>query len=140
MKPTDYVTGCALLIKKEVVDEIGWLDEDFFMYYEDIDWNLRAKEAGYKIVVAQNARIWHKVSSSTAKEGEPWMHYYHIRNALLLTKKHAPPLIKKAVYLWSWLHYFKQAIKLVVLPSQREVSRMIMRGIRDFHKRRFGKL
>lgn len=140
IKPTNFITGCAILIKAETILNISLMDESFFMYYEDIDWSLRAKEAGYNIVVATDAHIWHKVSRSTVEMGEPKRQYYHIRNALLLAKKHTSPFIFKMLMLWSRYYYAKQLVKLFLLPSKREVSKMIMLGIKDFNRKRFGEL
>lgn len=140
IKPTDFVTGCALLIKAEAIASIGLLDESFFMYGEDIDWCLRAKKSGYKLVVATAAHVRHKISRSASQIGKPKIHYYHIRNSLLLAKKHALPIILGLVYLWCLWHYFKQMVKMALLPSKREISKMIMRGIEDFYKRNFGQI
>ena len=138
IKDTEYMTGCAFLIKSDVIRKIGELDERFFLYYEDTDWSLSAKEAGYKIAYVPSSRVNHKVSRSSAKLGNSIVHYYHIRNALLLSKKHASLPILMGIYIWSGLHYLKQIVKLVILPSKRDISKMIMRGIGDFYKGKFG--
>lgn len=138
VKETGYMTGCSFLIKSEVVRKIGELDERFFLYYEDTDWSLSAKEAGYKIVYVPSSKVYHKVSRTASQVGSPIIHYYHIRNALLLSRKHAPFLILIGIYIWSVAHYLKQVIKLVILPSKKEISKMIMRGIKDFYKGKFG--
>ena len=142
IKNTEYVTGCALLIKREVVEKIGLLCEDFFMYYEDIEWSLRARKAGYKTVIAPAAHIWHKVSRSASKMGAPVIHYYNIRNALLLTKMRAPAPVKVLVYLWSAYHYAKQSIKLIMFRSResKHIARAITRGISDFYRGKYGKI
>lgn len=137
-KETGYMTGCSFLIKSEVVRKIGGLDERFFLYYEDTDWSLSTKEVGYKIVYAPSSKVYHKVSRTASQIGDPIIHYYHIRNALLLSQKHAPFFILIGIYIWSVIHYLKQVIKMVILPSKRDISKMIMRGIKDFHKGRFG--
>ncbi len=137
---TGYMTGCAFLIKAKVIKEIGLLCEDFFLYYEDTDWSLLARKAGYKIMYVPAAKIYHKVSRTTSALGNPTIHYYHIRNALLLSKRQAPKIILAGIYAWSVAHYLKQIVKLVVLPSKREISKMIMRGIEDFWKGKFGKI
>jgi GT2 family glycosyltransferase len=61
----DYVWGQAMFIKREVIEKIGLLDPRFFMYYEDADYCLRAREAGYRIACVPSARVWHKVAKGT---------------------------------------------------------------------------
>ncbi len=134
----DYITGCCLLIKREIIEKIGLLDEDYFLYCEDVDWCLRAKKAGFRCVAVPEAKIWHKVSSS-AKEASFSYIYYHTRNGLLLAKRNAPSFIKVLAYSQSVLIFGKQVIKLVLLPQKRIWARAIMRGIEDFFKGRFGK-
>lgn len=133
---TDYITGCGLLIKKEVMEKIGLMAEDYFLYYEDADWNLRTKEAGYKIVLAPQAKIWHKVSASAKELSESYI-YYHVRNGLLLAKRHGTVLTKAIVYLLSGYTLFKQVIKLVI-PSKRVRAKAVIKGVIDFYKNRVG--
>ncbi len=141
VKKTEYVSGCAMLIKKDVLKKVGKLNEYFFMYYEDTDYSLRAKKAGFELLYVPGSHIWHKVSRSTKKEmTKPKVHYYHVRNALLLSKRNAPKPILFGIYLWSFYLYFKQIIKYIFLPKRRASAKMIMRAIQDFYKGRFGKL
>lgn len=81
----DYISGCSLLIKREVIERIGLLDPDYFLYYEDTDWCLRAKKAGYRLFYVPKAKIWHKVSGSM--DSSLTMFYYGTRNQFLLIKK-----------------------------------------------------
>lgn len=60
----DYASGCCVLTKREVIEQIGMLDESFHMYAEDADWSQRVRRAGYRIVFEPQAKIWHKLSSS----------------------------------------------------------------------------
>lgn len=137
---TVFVTGCAMLISRGAIEKIGLLEESFFMYYEDIDYCLRAKRAGFGLCVAQAAHVWHKVSRSSAGMGAPRVHYYHMRNALLLASRNAPSFVKIAVYAWSAFHFAKQIAKRITMPRSREVSTMIMRGIVDFYRGKSGML
>jgi hypothetical protein len=66
-KEVDFITGCALMIKKEVIDKIGLLDEGFFAFYEDADWSQKAKKAGYKIVYVSFGGVWHAKSATAGK-------------------------------------------------------------------------
>ena len=66
-KEVDFITGCALIIKKEAIDKIGLLDERFFTFYEDADWCLRAKKSGYKVVYVPFGGVWHHKSATAGK-------------------------------------------------------------------------
>jgi GT2 family glycosyltransferase len=65
LQEVDYVWGQAMFVKREVIESVGLLDPSFFMYYEDADYCLRAKRAGYKIVCVPSACVWHKVAKGT---------------------------------------------------------------------------
>lgn len=135
----DYYTGCALMIKKEVIDKIGLMPEDYFLYYEDVAWNLKAKKAGYFSVIVPKSKIWHKVSAS-AKQGSPSYIYYHSRNGLLLAKRNAPFFIRQMAYLYSFWLLGKQVMKFIIMPSKRVWARNIIRGILDFYKGKTGQI
>jgi len=138
---TQYVSGCAMLIKKDVIKKIGKLHEDFFMYYEDTDFSLRAKKEGFELMYVPGSHIWHKVSRSTKRSmNTPKVHYYHVRNALLLSKRNAPKIIMHGIYVWSIYLYLKQILKFVIMPKERKSAKMIMKAISDFYKNKFGKL
>jgi GT2 family glycosyltransferase len=61
----DYITGCCMLVKREVIDAVGMLDARYHMYVEDVDWCVRAMRAGYKLVYVPSSKVWHKLSAST---------------------------------------------------------------------------
>ena len=85
-----FITGCAFLIKAEVIRRIGLLDESFFMVYEDTDWSIRALRAGFKAMYVAEAEISHRESYTiTNKKGKAFRDYYNFRNTLLLARKHA---------------------------------------------------
>lgn len=60
-----YATGCALLARREVFQTIGLLDPSYMAYYEDTDFCMRARRAGYRIRYVPAARVWHKISASS---------------------------------------------------------------------------
>ena len=84
----DYVAGCALLAKKELVEKIGYLNSDYFAYWEETDWCIRAHKAGYKVLSASKTKIWHK-GSSTSKKISGFYEYHMTRNMFWFMKKHA---------------------------------------------------
>jgi len=90
-KEVGFITGCCLMIKREVIEKIGLLDEDYFALFEDLDWNIRAQEAGYQSVYVPSSVIWHK-GSSTIGLRSPGYYFLHARNRILFAKKHSGPL------------------------------------------------
>ena len=86
---TDYAAGTALFLKKEVIDKIGLLDEIFFMYFEETDWNLRAKKKGYKIYYVPTTTIYHNVSPNINKKAFLLKQFFFKRNSQILVWKHA---------------------------------------------------
>lgn len=84
----DYITGCSLLVKKEVIDIIGSMPEEYFLYFEEADWNMAARAAGFRTVIATKSLIWHKVKR-TGKAHARFV-YYMTRNRFLLIKKVKP--------------------------------------------------
>ena len=66
-KEVDYITGCALMIKKEVVEKIGKMWEVFFIYYDDLEWSIRAKKAGYKVIYVPFGGVWHAKSVTVSR-------------------------------------------------------------------------
>lgn len=87
---TDFTSGCAMLIKKEVFENIGFFDEKYFLYYEDADLCIRAKKAGYKIYFVPGSVIWHKNAGSAGGSGSKLQEYYITRNRLLFGNRYAP--------------------------------------------------
>lgn len=85
--PCDIVNGCCLMIRRDVVERIGFVDERFFLVHEESDWCLRAG-AATKCGIVTDALVWHKGSSSFAREGKKLQRYYDTRNLVRLLRKH----------------------------------------------------
>ena len=88
----DWISGCCILIKTVVIKKVGLLDENFFAYYEDVDWSIRIKKAGYDLAVVKSSLIYHhgsKASKNESSEGtlSPFVHYLNIRNHIFLLRK-----------------------------------------------------
>ncbi len=65
VRDVDYITGCALMADRGVFEAIGYLDTSYTAYYEDVDFCMRARRAGFRVVYAPTGKVWHKISSST---------------------------------------------------------------------------
>lgn len=82
-----FVSGCCMLIKREVFEKIGLFDDNFFLYLEDVDLCVRTVKSGYSIYVSHKSKIYHKVSNSTIKKYTALPLYYVTRNRLYFIKK-----------------------------------------------------
>ncbi len=82
----DFITSCAVCIKRMVFEEIGLMDKRFFIYYDEADWFVRAATAGWRTVYVPSAKMWHKVSA-TMGESSPSTDYYMVRNSFLFLAK-----------------------------------------------------
>ncbi len=96
----DYLTGCALMARRELVEKVGMLDTSYRMYGEDADWCLRAGRAGYRVVYVPDALAWHKVSLSSGGEFSPSKVYNKTMSNVLLFSRHARP------YHWLTIPFF----------------------------------
>lgn len=138
IREVGYLTGCALLVKREVVEKIGVLEDDYFLYYEDVDYSLRIQNAGYKTIYAPKSMIYHKVSRST-KPGSSSYVYYHVRNGLVNARRNGSLAVKVAIYSFVLCLFFKQIVKIAFFPAKRTWAYAVLRGEKDFLRGRMGK-
>ncbi|WP_198004896.1 glycosyltransferase family 2 protein [Rubrobacter xylanophilus] len=84
-----YVAGTSLLLRREVLEQVGLLDDKFFMYWEDTDYGIRVREAGWKLAVAPESRIWHRESAALGKKN-PVLYTYFNASAVRFFRKFSP--------------------------------------------------
>lgn len=123
---TDFATGACLLVKKEVLERVGFFDDKYFLYYEDSDLSQRIRRAGYKIIYVSDAVAWHRNAAAAGGSGSPLQDYYISRNRLLFGLRYAP--------LRSKLALIKESIRLLAMGRQWQ-----KKGIADFYLGRFGR-
>ncbi|MEM1071166.1 MAG: glycosyltransferase family 2 protein [Planctomycetota bacterium] len=137
---TDIVNGCCMIIRRDVFEEIGMIDDAFFLIHEESDFCLRAKQAGFRLGVLAEAHIWHKHSVSFQRAGKPLQRYYGTRNLGLLLRKHAKrPKSRNRIS--SKIQYYRHAYH--VYCHERELqnpagAEAVLEGMSDFWSRRFG--
>ncbi len=90
----NYIEGASMLVSRQFLDEIGLLCEDYFLYFEEADWAIRA-EGRFKLAYAQKSIVYHKVGGSIGTSSNPAKmsyisDYYNIRNRLLFTRRFYP--------------------------------------------------
>jgi GT2 family glycosyltransferase len=94
--PTAYCHGAAMMIRKDAIERAGLMSENYFLYYEEVDWCEHIKRAGYEAWVCTDALIFHKESVSVGKKSV-LKEYFMNRNRILFIRRNAP-LINKLVF------------------------------------------
>lgn len=156
LKPieVDYICGAALFAPKSAFEKAGLLEERYFLIWEEADWCMRAKRAGYRMRLCPEAKLFHKVSASF--QGKAHHKYFSWRNRLLFIERNFSGkkrrqylqriFLKEVVrkYKHLQLRRFTRRVGLVLRqdkPERKEKiqhNRAIMRGVRDYVFRRFG--
>src|SRR5690606_12752827 len=85
---TAYAHGAAMIVKRQVIEQVGMLHEKFFIYYEELDWSTQIRKAGFKIYYEPKGVIFHKESITMGKESA-MKSYYHTRNRILFMRRNA---------------------------------------------------
>jgi hypothetical protein len=78
----DYATGASMLVRRQLIEEIGYLPERYFLYFEETDFNIRAKHAGWKVLLEPRSRVLHN-RRSWGSVPAPYYVYYYVRNRIL---------------------------------------------------------
>lgn len=138
-RDVDWISGCAILVRRAVIEQVGPLDDRFFYYWEETEWCVRAARAGWRVVHVPAAKLWHKGVTRHYRPG-PNVAYYNTRNHLLLMSKHgAAP----AVWLRTWAGLARTLVSYSVRPKwrdRREARDAIWRGATDFLRGRWGQM
>ena len=93
----DYICGASLLVKIEVIKSIGLLDENYFLYWEDADWGMRARAKKFKLLYCPKSRVWHK-EGGTSGVVNALTDYYWTRNGLFFMRRFYPVLMLLAPF------------------------------------------
>jgi len=131
----DWATGCCMLISREALLEAGMLNEQYFAYFEDVEWSLRFREKGYAIRLAADAVIYHEAGASSKKkhaEGtlSPRVFYYHVRNQFYILRSQVTGILAPFAYGYhiirftGWIVYF-------CLRGRFQKLRSVSKGIRE---------
>ncbi|MBN8683351.1 MAG: glycosyltransferase family 2 protein [Chitinophagales bacterium] len=86
-RPTAYAHGAAMLVRRAALEQAGPMQEDYFLYYEELDWCARMRRAGWQIAIEPRAKIYHKESLTTGRMG-PLKTYYMNRNRVQFMRRH----------------------------------------------------
>ena len=133
----DYLSGCALLVNRKVIEAVGILDEDFFAYNEDVEWCYRGKRTGFKNIFVPEAKVWHP-DTRGRDENSPAVTYYTTRNSLQFIRKHD---LGFATMVRTLSGYARTLLSWSLRPRwrhKREQRNALTRAIMDFARKQFG--
>ena len=116
---TPYAHGAAMMVKREAIERAGLMPECYFLYYEELDWSMMIRRAGYEIWYEPTCTIYHKESQATGQES-PLRTYYITRNRLLFAKRNQQGATKYLTYLY-----------LIALVASKDVLKQTFRGRLD---------
>lgn len=143
MCEVDYITGCSLLFRREVLETVGYMKEDYFLYYEETEWNIRARQRGWRIVYVPTSKVYHKVSlaSGGEKNPAPYVAYYDIRNAYVMIKRTQPSVKHLTAFLYMLWKIGKKVAKMMLYNQDRKIERVkaVLNGFFDGINQRMGK-
>jgi GT2 family glycosyltransferase len=131
---------CCMLAPTGVFDDVGTLDERFFMYYEETDFLRRALERGYSLLYVPQAVIYHRESASSGGGWEtPFKQYYATRNRLYLIRKHARSRVHYALFT---LYFWATRIRFLtryVMSNQPAMLKAQFLGMLHYYQGRMGR-
>lgn len=131
---TDYITGCSLLVKREVIENIGLMNEDYFLYFEETEWCVQAQRSGYRLIYAPQSVVYHK-ESATVRKFAGAMLYYLVRNRLLFLQRNGVSV--------KWFKRFADDLYLVLKNIFRKdvvSARLVLKAYRHWIKGCMGPL
>lgn len=132
----DFVVGCAMLIQAQAWHVVGEFDPAFFLYYEDVDWCLRASRAGFRVLYFPWAAVWH-ANRGTARIEPELVTYYTVRNRLILAQRYANRISQGAIYL-DELWRAGRALRLLITARRRAQAIATLQAVRDFFGNQLG--
>lgn len=109
-----YVCGASMLVSAELIRDVGLMRDDYFLFFEEIDWCERARKAGYSLAYASKAIVYHKegaaIGTGTGATRSLLAEYYGMRNKLLVTWRFFPWAFP-SVWLISWLQVLRRLLQ-----------------------------
>ena len=100
MQPITFISGCMWLIPKKVFEDVGFINEEYFMYVEDLEYCTRVLNAGYKLQVVTEGNVYHKVGSSSGDRWSVFFAYWVSRNKMKFIKDFKKGACKYTAYVY----------------------------------------
>jgi hypothetical protein len=133
----EWISGCAIMLRRKLIEQIGALDERFYYYWEEVEWCVRASKAGWRIAHVPSAKLWHKGVQRNYRP-KPSVGYYSARNRFLMMSKHRAPIATRAM---AWFQWLRTVTSYSVRPKwrdKRDHRDAMLRGAIDYLRGRWG--
>ena len=131
--PTPYAHGAAMIVKREVIEKAGLMPECYFLYYEELDWSMKIRCAGYDIWYEPACTVFHKESQTTG-QNSPLRTYYITRNRLLFTQRNQQGISKYFTYIYLISIVTIRDILKYAFQRRWDLVRATIRGVVSFIK------
>lgn len=135
---TPYAHGAAMMVRREAVGKAGPMPEEYFLYYEELDWSERLREAGYRIVYDPRATVFHKESATTGQQS-PLRSYYLTRNRLLFARRNRRGAARRLSIIYQLGVALPKSVAAALLHGRRDLAAAALCGCRDFLRHKTGK-
>lgn len=137
-RPSPYAHGAAMLVRRAAIEKAGEMPESYFLYYEELDWSERIREAGFGIVYDPRATVFHKESATTGQQS-PLRSYYLTRNRLLYARRNRRGAERSLSVLYQLGVALPKSVAAALLHGRRDLAAAALRGARDFLRNKTGK-
>ncbi len=127
IRKTPFTHGAAMLVPRKVLDIVGPMREDYFLYYEELDWCERIRQAGFDIWYYGPTFLWHKESVSTGRNS-PFKTYYVNRNRLLFARRNYDAKTRVLNYLYYSFIALPKNILSFLLKGEVQQAKAFWRG------------
>lgn len=134
--PSDYVAICSALVRISALHKTGLMDQRMFIFWDDVDWGLYFREAGFKVYASPASIVYHP-SYTERQRGKLNTFYYGVRNSLLVYTKHMNRFKRYLLF----YRYFSDLFKLVILDylnSTKQNLSISREAIRDYCNNNWG--
>ena len=131
--PTPYAHGAAMMVKREVIEKAGMMPECYFLYYEELDWSMMIRRAGFDIWYEPACTIYHKESQTTG-QNSPLRTYYITRNRLLFVKRNNSGATRYLSYAYLIAIVAIRDIIKFVIQHRPDLAKATIKGLYHFTK------
>ncbi len=136
-----FLTGCVLCFPGEAAEKTGLMKEDYFLYWEDIDWSARLRRKGFRLMVFPDVRVRHLGSASSGLESDSYLYYYH-RNQLIFLARNCPFILLPFAFGGVCLNLVRVCAAWLLRHGAdgRRKAKASLRGFADFFLGRRGRM